>query len=366
MSSRRRPAPQPELEATPVVSEAIALLPERQRLALFLREWQQLSYGEIAAVLETSEAAVETLLFRARESARGSARRTEAAQARARPRRSARLAQVAVRRRPSEARCGRDCCRRGGRGGRRDARGEAHAAGASAFPCVGARADAGSDCWYASSRDAENTGAPPRGGLAAARWDAAAVTVDYGRRLARFSVRGDARASAAGACAAGRAAAGARGTARHARRGRPCGRQQSAGADGDIAPHHRRRHPSGGGRLDGGNRGTGGDRCDVLDRRRNRQDGRCGGAGDGRRGSACRSSHGRRRRANRHRRDAGGLEHGLAPAREAVITRREFRAAAASRALRLEWGHEHTGATWFRRGRIIRHELQAEVAGWPR
>ena len=145
-----------------------------------------------------------------------------------------------------------------------------------------------------------------------------------------------------------------RGTARHARRGRPCGRQQSAGADGDIAPHHRRRHTSGGGRLDGGDRGTGGDRCDVLDRRRNRQDGRCGGAGDGRRGSACRSSHGRRRRANRHRRDAGGLEHGLAPAREAVITRREFRAAAASRALRLEWGHEHTGATWLRRGRSIR------------
>jgi hypothetical protein len=59
---------EPELEATPAVSEAIALLPERQRLALYLREWQQLSYSEIATALGTSEAAVETLLFRARES----------------------------------------------------------------------------------------------------------------------------------------------------------------------------------------------------------------------------------------------------------------------------------------------------------
>ena len=76
---------EPELEATPVVSEAIALLPERQRLALFLREWQQLSYSEIAAVLETSEAAVETLLFRARESSRFSSAHRGGAGARSTP-----------------------------------------------------------------------------------------------------------------------------------------------------------------------------------------------------------------------------------------------------------------------------------------
>jgi RNA polymerase sigma-70 factor, ECF subfamily len=55
-------------EVTPLLSDAINRLPERQRVALFLREWQQLSYGEIAAELGTSEAAVETLLFRARKS----------------------------------------------------------------------------------------------------------------------------------------------------------------------------------------------------------------------------------------------------------------------------------------------------------
>jgi RNA polymerase sigma factor (sigma-70 family) len=46
--------------------EALALLPEQQRRALLLREWQGLSYREIAEELELSQAAVETLLFRAR------------------------------------------------------------------------------------------------------------------------------------------------------------------------------------------------------------------------------------------------------------------------------------------------------------
>ena len=48
------------------VQAAFARLPERQRQALFLREWQECSYAEIAAALGTSESAVETLLFRAR------------------------------------------------------------------------------------------------------------------------------------------------------------------------------------------------------------------------------------------------------------------------------------------------------------
>jgi len=53
------------------VQAAFAELPERQREALFLREWHGCSYAEIAEALGTSESAVETLLFRARRSATG-------------------------------------------------------------------------------------------------------------------------------------------------------------------------------------------------------------------------------------------------------------------------------------------------------
>jgi RNA polymerase sigma factor (sigma-70 family) len=48
--------------------EALGEMPQQQRRALLLREWQGLSYKEIAAELELSQAAVETLLFRARRS----------------------------------------------------------------------------------------------------------------------------------------------------------------------------------------------------------------------------------------------------------------------------------------------------------
>jgi RNA polymerase sigma-70 factor, ECF subfamily len=54
-------------ELSAEIVEALARLPERQRLVLFLREWQELSYAEIAVALETTESAVETLLFRARK-----------------------------------------------------------------------------------------------------------------------------------------------------------------------------------------------------------------------------------------------------------------------------------------------------------
>src|SRR5919204_1502142 len=54
---------------------ALADMPETQRRALLLREWQGLSYREIAAELEVSQSAVETLIFRARRSL---ARRLEA------------------------------------------------------------------------------------------------------------------------------------------------------------------------------------------------------------------------------------------------------------------------------------------------
>jgi RNA polymerase sigma-70 factor (ECF subfamily) len=48
------------------LADALAQLTENQRRAILLREWQGLSYREIAAQLDTTESAVETLLFRAR------------------------------------------------------------------------------------------------------------------------------------------------------------------------------------------------------------------------------------------------------------------------------------------------------------
>jgi len=47
---------------------ALRVVPEQQRRALLLREWQGLSYKEIADEMRLSQAAVETLLFRARRS----------------------------------------------------------------------------------------------------------------------------------------------------------------------------------------------------------------------------------------------------------------------------------------------------------
>ena len=48
------------------LSEALRDLPSRQRRAIVLRDWRGLSYDEIAAEMAVSDAAVETLLFRAR------------------------------------------------------------------------------------------------------------------------------------------------------------------------------------------------------------------------------------------------------------------------------------------------------------
>lgn len=50
------------------LDEALSGMPEQQRRAILLREWQGLSYREIAAEMELSQAAVETLIFRARRS----------------------------------------------------------------------------------------------------------------------------------------------------------------------------------------------------------------------------------------------------------------------------------------------------------
>jgi RNA polymerase sigma-70 factor (ECF subfamily) len=50
------------------LADALAELPPNQQRAILLREWQGLSYKEIAEQLGLSEGAVETLLFRARRS----------------------------------------------------------------------------------------------------------------------------------------------------------------------------------------------------------------------------------------------------------------------------------------------------------
>lgn len=59
---------QAELQAA--VDAAIASLPEVQRMAVVLRRYEQLSYEEIATVLNLSVSAVKSLLFRARTSLR--------------------------------------------------------------------------------------------------------------------------------------------------------------------------------------------------------------------------------------------------------------------------------------------------------
>jgi RNA polymerase sigma-70 factor (ECF subfamily) len=55
-------------EQLDALREALATLPERQRRAILLREWQGLSYAEIADELRLTVGAVETLLYRARRS----------------------------------------------------------------------------------------------------------------------------------------------------------------------------------------------------------------------------------------------------------------------------------------------------------
>jgi RNA polymerase sigma-70 factor, ECF subfamily len=61
-------APQRTHDELAGLADALAELPPNQQRAILLREWQGLSYREIAAQLELTEGAVETLLFRARRS----------------------------------------------------------------------------------------------------------------------------------------------------------------------------------------------------------------------------------------------------------------------------------------------------------
>ena len=63
-----RAAPERSHEELTGVADALAELTPNQRRAILMREWQGLSYREIAAELSLSEGAVETLIFRARRS----------------------------------------------------------------------------------------------------------------------------------------------------------------------------------------------------------------------------------------------------------------------------------------------------------
>ncbi len=53
------------------VRDAIAKLPEKQRAAVLMHKYEEMEYAEIAGVLECSESAVKSLLFRAYETLRG-------------------------------------------------------------------------------------------------------------------------------------------------------------------------------------------------------------------------------------------------------------------------------------------------------
>jgi RNA polymerase sigma-70 factor, ECF subfamily len=54
-----------------LILRAVHALPEKQRAAVLLHKYQELDYGEIARILECSESALKSLLFRAYETLRG-------------------------------------------------------------------------------------------------------------------------------------------------------------------------------------------------------------------------------------------------------------------------------------------------------
>ena len=62
------PAPARHADELIGLQDVLEQMPENQRRAILLREWQGLSYHEIADELELSQSAVETLIFRARRS----------------------------------------------------------------------------------------------------------------------------------------------------------------------------------------------------------------------------------------------------------------------------------------------------------
>ena len=59
-----------ERERAAEIRRAVEELPEKQRLAVLLHKYQEMDYAEIAEVLECSESALKSLLFRAYETLR--------------------------------------------------------------------------------------------------------------------------------------------------------------------------------------------------------------------------------------------------------------------------------------------------------
>src|SRR4051794_7216860 len=63
------------------IEEALEAMPENQRRAILLREWQGLSYREISEELQLSQNAVEMLIFRARRTLAGALEQPDARRA---------------------------------------------------------------------------------------------------------------------------------------------------------------------------------------------------------------------------------------------------------------------------------------------
>lgn len=59
-----------ERDRAEFIRRAIATLPEKQRVAVLLHKYEEMDYGEIARILECSESALKSLLFRAYEALR--------------------------------------------------------------------------------------------------------------------------------------------------------------------------------------------------------------------------------------------------------------------------------------------------------
>ena len=53
-----------------MIRRAIDALPEKQRAAVLLHKYQEMDYDEIAEILQCSESALKSLLFRAYETLR--------------------------------------------------------------------------------------------------------------------------------------------------------------------------------------------------------------------------------------------------------------------------------------------------------
>jgi RNA polymerase sigma-70 factor (ECF subfamily) len=70
LEDRGQPGAQALLERGAVaaaIKRALDQLPEKQRLAFILNKYQELSYAEVAGVMQTSEKAVKSLIHRAKE-----------------------------------------------------------------------------------------------------------------------------------------------------------------------------------------------------------------------------------------------------------------------------------------------------------